>query len=280
MMGFHKVFVALVLLLAVNLGLSSQAYQPVFDAEEQENITVYDHCAQAVVTINALVNGQPSSGSGVLVDPSGLIITSSHVIGNATTVFISLEDGRRGKGVVIGRSGAPLSGNYSMQNMPTTAETADLALIKVSFDAPTPYLKLADSDKVKVGQKVLAIGHPYGFERSLTTGIISRVDKQRDRLQTDAAINPGSSGGPILDTQGYVLGVNQSIYNPDGNRSNIGIGFSVPANTIKAFLKNLALEQPMPASVAAMSRKPVIRYQDRTPGYEAVSMLLQQVGQN
>jgi len=280
MTGFTKSLVALITMISMSAFTAAQAYEPQFDLDEQENISVYDKCAQAVVTINALVNGQPSSGSGVLVDPSGLIVTSSHVIGNATTVFIALEDGRRAKGTVVGRSGTPLNSAYSAQNMPTSAESSDLALIKINLDGPTPYLKLADSTKVKVGQKVLAIGHPYGFERSLTTGIISRVDKQRDRLQTDAAINPGSSGGPILDNQGYVLGVNQSIYNPDGNRSNIGIGFAVPANTIKRFLKNLAIESPMPASVAAISKKPVIRYQDRTPGYENVSVILQKMSQN
>jgi S1-C subfamily serine protease len=222
----------------------AQAYTPQFDQEELENISVYELAAKAVVTINALANGNPSSGAGVLIDESGLILTSSHVIGNATRVHVTLADGRKCVGSVLGKMG----------------DTADLALLKVEANTPLPYLKLADSSKVRVGQKVLAIGNPYGFERTLTTGIISRIDKERNRIQTDAAINPGNSGGPLLDTRGYILGINQSIFNPDGNRSNIGIGFAVPANAARDFLKALAAEEPMPSSLAVISRQPVIRY--------------------
>ena len=195
--------------------LFAMAYTPQYDQEEQESISVYEQAAKAVVTINALVDGHPSSGAGVLVDESGMILTSSHVIGNATNVHVSLADGRKGLAVVIGRAG----------------EKSDLALLKLNLGSPVPYLRFGDSSKVKVGQKVLAIGNPYGFERTLTTGIISRIDGERNRIQTDAAINPGNSGGPLLDTQGYIIGINQSIFNPDGNRSNIGIGFAVPVNS-------------------------------------------------
>lgn len=254
-MTSHRFKAGLLSALAVSLLLmapynTANAYTPLFDKEEQENISVYEKAASAVVTLNCLVNGQPSSGSGVLVDPSGLIITSSHVIGNSTVVFVSLEDGRKAKGTVIGRSG-----NSQTVTQMGADKPSDLALIKVKLDGEIPYLKLADSTKIRVGQRVLAIGHPYGFERTLTTGIVSRLDVKRDRIQTDAAINPGNSGGPIMDTQGYVLGINQAIYNPEGNRSNIGIGFAVPANTIKAFMRDLALSNPMPPSVAAISKK-------------------------
>lgn len=239
------------------------AYAPQFDTEEQENISVYERAAQAVLTINALVDGRPSSGAGVLIDESGIILTSSHVIGNATSVQVSLADGRRGVASVLGRAG----------------EKSDLALLRVNLGGALPYLKLGDSSKVKVGQKVLAIGNPYGFERTLTTGIISRIDTERNRIQTDAAINPGNSGGPLLDTQGYIIGINQSIFNPDGNRSNIGIGFAVPANTVKSFLVALANQQPLPATVAAISKQPVIRYRAlNSDGIANVSMLLQKVG--
>jgi serine protease Do len=90
-----------------------------------------------------------------------------------------------------------------------------------------------------VGQKVLAIGNPFGFERTLTTGIISRSDYDRHRIQTDAAINPGSSGGPLINSKGEVIGINQSIYNPDNNKSNIGISFAVPINSAKIFLSDI-----------------------------------------
>jgi S1-C subfamily serine protease len=242
---------------------TAAAYAPQFDQDEQENISVYDMAARATVTINALVDGHPSSGAGVLIEESGLILTSSHVIGNATHVYVALADGRKGMASIIGRAG----------------ENSDLALIKGEFGGPVPFLKLGDSSQVKVGQKVLAIGNPYGFERTLTTGIISRIDTTRNRLQTDAAINPGNSGGPLLDTQGYIIGINQSIFNPDGNRSNIGIGFAVPVNSAKSFLKALATQEPVPASAAAFSRQPVIRYRGRSnDGYENVSIILQRVG--
>ncbi len=254
--------VCLMVLAASFITAPALAYTPQYDADEQENISVYEQASRAVVTINALVDGHPSSGAGVLIDESGMILTSSHVIGNATTVYVSLADGRKVAANVLGRAG----------------EKSDLALVKGHFDGPVPYLRFGDSAKVKVGQKVLAIGNPYGFERTLTTGIISRIDAERNRIQTDAAINPGNSGGPLLDTQGYIIGINQSIFNPDGNRSNIGIGFAVPVNSAKGFLKALADQQPIPATVAAISKQPVIRYRSRNDGYENVSILLQKVG--
>ncbi len=263
---FKKWFKQCVISLLV-LGLTASpalAYTPKFDQEEVENISVYERASRAVVTINALVNGNPSSGAGVLIDPSGIILTSSHVIGNATTVYIALEDGRKTRGAIIGRAG----------------DKSDLALIKANFDGPLPYLYFADSTKVKVGQRVLAIGNPYGFERTLTTGIISRIDRERNRIQTDAAINPGNSGGPLLDSQGHIIGINQSIFNPDGNRSNIGIGFAVPANAAKEFLKQLASQPALPATVAAISKQPVIRYRPAArSGYENISIILERFNQ-
>ncbi len=243
--------------------LPGWAYAPRFDAEEQENISVYDRAARAVVTINALVAGRPSSGAGVIIDPTGMILTSSHVIGSATSATVSLEDGRKTRGMVVGRVG----------------ENADLALLKVSFPEPLPHLPLGDSSMSRVGQKVLAIGNPYGFERTLTIGIISRIDRERDRIQTDAAINPGNSGGPLLDNQGYIIGINQSIFNPDGNRSNIGIGFAVPVNAAKDFLKRLAAQPGTPAPLAADSRQPIIRI-NPAYGYENVSMILKRFSQD
>ena len=85
---------------------------------------------------------------------------------------------------------------------------------------------------------MLAIGNPFGFNGTLTTGIISRIDYERNKIQTDAAINPGSSGGPILNSSGEVIGISQSIFNPDNNKSNIGIGFAVPVNEVKKLVKS------------------------------------------
>ena len=96
---------------------------------------------------------------------------------------------------------------------------------------------MGNSENIKVGQKVLAIGNPFGFNGTLTQGIISRIDYAKGKIQTDAAINPGNSGGPLITTNGEVVGINQSIYNPDNNISNIGIGFAIPINTVKEMLK-------------------------------------------
>jgi S1-C subfamily serine protease len=256
-----------ILFLAIFLILGSlnvsHAYTAHYDQDELDNISVYERAAQAVVTINALVDGHPSSGSGVLIDETGVILTSSHVVGGNLPlekrgfIRIALSDGRRFDAKMLG----------------SAAGQSDLALLKVT---PTvkglPFLSLGDSRQVRVGQKVLAIGNPYGFERTLTTGIVSRIDTARNRIQTDAAINPGSSGGPMLDTQGHVIGLNQSIYNPDGNRSNIGIGFAVPVNTIRSFLKALS-EEPSVNSVVGSD----VTFITREPGVRLVSIILQRV---
>ncbi len=239
------------------------AYTPHFDQEESENIAVYENTAKAVVTINALVDGHPSSGAGAIIDASGIILTSSHVVGTSNQIFVSLQDGRKAVATLLGRAGAKY----------------DLALLKVTLQDPLPVLKLGDSSQVRVGQKVLAIGNPYGFERTLTRGIVSRLDIERNRIQTDAAINPGNSGGPLLDNQGYLIGINQSIYNPDGNHSNIGLGFAIPVNSIKTFIHDIAVSTPLPTALAAVSKEPVVRFrtQDTTKAYENVSMLLMKV---
>ena len=113
----------------------------------------------------------------------------------------------------------------------------DLALLKISPKRPLKTIKFGDSESLKVGQKVLAIGNPFGFNGTLTQGIISRIDYAKGKIQTDAAINPGCSGGPLLNSSGEVIGINQSIYNPDNNISNIGIGFAIPINDAKKFIQ-------------------------------------------
>ena len=115
----------------------------------------------------------------------------------------------------------------------TVYERINPAIVLVEAQMLDGLSKLGDSSMVKVGQKVLAIGNPFGFNGTLTTGIVSRIDYERNKIQTDAAINPGSSGGPILNANGEVIGISQSIFNPDNNKSNIGIGFAVPANEVK-----------------------------------------------
>lgn len=105
---------------------------------------------------------------------------------------------------------------------------SDLILVQLQHvKTVLPFIPLAKPESIKVGQPVFAIGHPYGFERTLTQGIISRLDKRSHVIQTDAAINPGNSGGPLLNQNGELIGINQSLYNPDGLHSNVGIGFAM-----------------------------------------------------
>jgi serine protease Do len=144
----------------------------------------------------------------------------------------------------------------------------DRALIKINANRQFHYIRMGDSSKVQVGQRLLAIGNPFGLERTLTTGIISRIDYTHNRIQTDAAINPGNSGGPLLNARGELIGINQAILNPSG-RSSAGIGFAIPSNTVKRLLvlsKNARVVQSranpqMPGRQAPSKNFPSIVYQ-------------------
>jgi len=160
-----------------------------------------------------------SSGSGCIIDKSGIILTSSHVVDEGKNIEVTLHNGHVYKAKVL----------YSSNK--------DIALIQIKAKEELSTVLLGDSGKAKVGQKVLAIGSPFGFNGTLTQGIISRIDYAKDKIQTDASINPGNSGGPLITTDGEVIGINQAIYNPDNNISNIGIGFAIPINTVKETLK-------------------------------------------
>jgi len=206
-----------------------------YTEDERENITVYERLNSAVVNITTEtmainwflepVPQEGGSGSGSIIDARGYVLTNNHVIQNAHKVFINLADGSQFEGTVIG---------VDPEN--------DIAVVK--FDPPNgvelrtvPY---GDSNSLKVGQKVLAIGNPFALERTLTVGIVSglgrpiQINRQhivRDMIQTDASINPGNSGGPLLDTQGRMIGLNTMIYSPSGG--SVGIGFAIPVNTAK-----------------------------------------------
>ncbi len=190
--------------------------------DEDEAITeIYEKITPAIVAVEADLKDGLSSGTGCVIDPKGIILTSSHVIDSSKNIQVTMSTGEVFKGETLSLLG----------------KDKDLALIKINPKHPLPTLKLGDSEKVKVGQKVLAIGNPFGFTGTLTTGIVSRIDYTKNKIQTDAAINPGNSGGPILNIKGEVIGISQSIYNPDNNISNIGIGFAVPVNEAKNFIK-------------------------------------------
>ena len=219
-------FVVTALSLAVMMGTSVQmGYCGILDGNRYDEDTtisqIYEKMSPAIVLIEADVKEGISIGTGCIIDPKGIILTSSHVVTEAPSIQVTISTGEVFKGEILSVMG----------------KDNDLALIKINAKKPLPVIELGDSEKVKVGQKVLAIGNPFGFNGTLTTGIVSRIDYTKNKIQTDAAINPGNSGGPIINIHGEVIGISQSIYNPDNNISNIGIGFAVPINEAKNFIK-------------------------------------------
>ncbi len=191
-----------------------------YEREEITNINVYEKINPAIVAIDAKIPTGVSSGSGCIINKNGTILTSSHVIDNSNNIEVTVANGEKYDALILEQTGL----------------SKDLALIKINPKQPLKTVKFGDSSNVKVGQKVLAIGNPFGFNGTLTQGIVSRIDYKKNKIQTDAAINPGSSGGPLVNTTGEVIGINQAIYNPDDNMSNIGIGFAVPINEAKKII--------------------------------------------
>jgi serine protease Do len=165
-----------------------------------------------------------SLGSGVIVSSEGHILTNQHVVADVDEVRVRLSNGQEAVARIIGAD----------------ADT-DIAVLKVTGLKMTP-LAFADSDQVKVGQRVIAVGNPFGFDETVTQGIISAKgrameDSANDFFQTDAAINPGNSGGPLVDLRGEIIGINSSIYAGSGSGSWQGLGFAIPANTAKRALE-------------------------------------------
>ncbi len=206
------------------------------NSDEQNNIEIYKLAHDATVNITSTVYRRGwffeiyptrESGSGFLINEDGQIVTNNHVISGQAQLQVTLADKSRHDATVLVRD--PVN---------------DLALVKIDAGKKLPYLRLGDSDSIQVGQKVLAIGNPFGLQGTLTTGVVSSLDRTirdengtelEDMIQTDAAINPGNSGGPLLDSQGNVIAVNTAIYGPGGN---IGIGFAMPINTAKRMLED------------------------------------------
>ncbi len=165
-----------------------------------------------------------SLGSGVIVSTEGHIVTNQHVVADVDEVRVRLANGQEAPARIIGMD-------------PVT----DIAVLKVTGLKVTP-LAFADSDQVKVGQRVIAVGNPFGFDETVTQGIISAKgrameDSANDFFQTDAAINPGNSGGPLVDLRGEILGINSSIYAGSGSGSWQGLGFAIPSNTARRALE-------------------------------------------
>ena len=189
-------------------------------AREKPGNTIYEMISPAIVSIDSQLSDGLSCGTGCIIDKNGTILTSAHVLDEGKEVIVTTSKGEDYKAKIIKKFG----------------EKKDVALIKISAPHDFQTVKLGNSEKIKVGEKVYAIGNPFGFTGTFTQGIISRIDYVRNRIQTDAAINPGSSGGPLLNASGEIIGINQAIYNPDNNISNIGIGFAIPINSIREYL--------------------------------------------
>jgi S1-C subfamily serine protease len=221
------------------LVLTEAEAAPAYDTEEQNNIAVYKRVLPSVVNVTSTTlvfdffNGivpQHGQGSGFILDRSGHVLTNYHVIENANRgIEVMLSNKRHYAAKVVGAD-----------------KTHDLALLQI--DAPNLQpVTLADSSQLSVGQKVYAIGNPFGLNGTMTRGIISSIRSIResggavieDAIQTDAAINPGNSGGPLLNFHGEVIGINTLIVSNNNAEQSAGIGFAIPINTAKAVLSDL-----------------------------------------
>jgi S1-C subfamily serine protease len=212
---------------------------PAYDAEEQNNIAVYKRLTPSVVNITTTTVAfdffygavpQQGQGSGFILDKQGHILTNNHVIGdNAQRVEVQLADKHKYKAQVV-----------------TVDKAHDLALLQINAPNLIP-VELADSKTLQVGQKVFAIGNPFGLSGTMTRGIISAIRSVRgpngnaidNAIQTDAAINPGNSGGPLMNSRGQVIGINTMIAGNGADQS-AGIGFAIPINTARAVLDDFS----------------------------------------
>jgi S1-C subfamily serine protease len=210
-------------------------------ADEQTTIDVFEKFSRSVVHITSLASRRDritmdvteipqGTGSGIVWDQDGHIVTNFHVVQEGDRANVTLNDGTTYPATIVG-----------------TTPDKDLAVLKI--DAPPQKLlplPIGQSSNLKVGQKVLAIGNPFGLDETLTTGVISGLGREiksvsgrpiQDVIQTDASINPGNSGGPLLDSSGRLIGINTAIYSPSG--ANAGIGFAVPVDTVNQIVPQL-----------------------------------------
>ena len=207
--------------------------------EEQIVISVYKRASPGVVHITSTAIAydfffnpvpQRGTGSGLVVDDRGYILTNNHVVEEADSLEVTLTDKSKVPAKLVGRD-----------------PSNDLAVIRISVPKEKLFpLKLGNSDALQVGQMAIAIGNPFGLDRTVTRGVISSVGRTlrsengrqiRGIIQTDAPINPGNSGGPLLNSRGEVIGINSAIYTPSGG--SVGIGFAIPINTAKRLLPQL-----------------------------------------
>ncbi len=209
------------------------------EPDEAVNVQIYRQASPAVANIitrtveyDFFFNPVPveGAGSGFLIDAEGHVLTNYHVVAGAQAIQVTLGNQRRYQARLVGAD-----------------PRGDIALLKIDpAGQKLAALPLGDSDKLLVGQRVLAIGNPFGFQSTLTTGVVSALGRTvqtgtstfiDDAIQTDAAINRGNSGGPLLDTRGNVIGINTAIYSPSGTTA--GIGFAIPINTARRIVADL-----------------------------------------
>jgi putative serine protease PepD len=212
-----------------------------FGADEQNNIDIYKNNRLATVNITSIVYQrdfffqvfpQKGIGSGFIINEEGEIVTNNHVVSGSRNITVTLSDTKQYPATVLGID-----------------RRSDLAILRIHANRKLPIVRLGNSDTLVVGQKVLAIGNPFGLEGTLTTGIVSSLgrslqnedgDPLEGLIQTDAAINPGNSGGPLLDSSGNVIGINTAIFGSQtasGEAGSIGIGFAMPINRAKEKLE-------------------------------------------
>ncbi len=209
--------------------------------EERTTIQIFQQASPSVVFISTrervldlwtrnVLSVAKGTGSGLVWDDLGDVVTNNHVIEGASEALVRLNDGRTYKAVLVGSSPAH-----------------DLAVLRINvpFDHPPP-VPIGTSGDLKVGQKAFAIGNPFGLDYTLTSGIVSALDRSLEEkngttiehlIQTDAAINPGNSGGPLLDSAGRLIGINTAIYSPSG--ASAGISFAVPVDTVNRVVSQL-----------------------------------------
>jgi serine protease Do len=179
-------------------------------------------------TEDAADRSNTAVGSGFVIDPAGFIATNKHVVDGAVSVFVATNDGVRYKARIVGMT-------YG----------ADIALLKIEAGRKLPAVSFANSDSVRVGDAVIAIGSPFGFDGSVTAGIVSAVNRDimespfDDYIQTDAPINHGNSGGPLFNTAGEVIGMNSVLFAPGTVSGSIGLGFAIPSNDLQFVLGRL-----------------------------------------
>jgi serine protease Do len=174
------------------------------------------------------LNRQTFDGSGFIIDAAGLIVTNNHVADGAAEITVALHDNSVLPATIVGQD-----------------DLTDLAVLKVQPDSALPAVKWGNSDNVKLGQPIIVIGNPYGMGVSVSTGVISGLDRDMregpydDYIQTDAALNHGNSGGPMFDFQGQVVGINSVVFSPSADGGSVGIGFAIPSNVAQFVVSEL-----------------------------------------